>query len=407
MEKTFGEDLKLPRSRPERGGAGALIFWALVSLLILGGLVFWFFSGPEKREELRERAADAVNELASGTPLAGVGDILRDTPPPLPPELLNPPTEKGTLSGRQVTGSIASPVDLGGDGAADTREDTRQADLAAHAGVLAQSGTESGDKPVFSDKPLPPATEDSRVKPGYLSELADWLSGRFRPGPKGGTLELSPQNLNNLWGVSLAGQMPGGRSGLLRYAFQPSMIEGLYKIYINQFMDNLNQAASKRGFSEKDNRDFHQAMAGKAASYASAMSGILEIPDLSGQLANIDALGQKSVEENALLAAAVYELDELREKKASGTQISAAEMRIQGITARYRRAVESQERAQRALAAQIRKAAGPVMDEASLLFMASWVQRRLEEDDLARQSLNASASIMRDLAERCQSAAAK
>lgn len=399
MKNTF------EKARPEHGGRGQAIFWALISLLLLGGLAFWLFSGPEKKEEIRDQAADIINNFASGTPLAGIGDVLRESPPPLPPEILNPSTERGTLSGRQVTGTIASPLETG---QSTTGGNSRQIELSASGDSSPRrnepevKGTDG--KPVFSRETLPPVTEDSRVKPGYLSELAYWLSGRYRPSPRGGTLELSLQTLNNLCGVSMAGQMQGGRSGLLRYAFHPSMLEGLYKIYINQFMVDLDQAAQRRGFNSKENQDFHHAVAGKAAAYASAMSGILQVQDLSGQLARIEALGQKSVEENALLANAVFELDELKEKKASKTQIKTTQMRIEGITSRYRRSVEDQEAAQRALAAQIRKEAGPGLDEESLLFMASWVQRRLEEDDQAKQALQTSAAIMRDLAQRCQNA---
>ncbi len=401
-------DDQFPKARPERGGHWQLIFWAFFSLLLLGGLAFWLFSGPDKREQLREQAADTINDLASGTPLSGIGDILRQSPPPLPPEIINPSTEKGTLSGRQITGIMASPGDPAI--AAQNGEDP-QLSLSRPAGEgsflqgAASRGGASQDKPVFSRELLPPATEDSRVKPDYLSELASWLSSRYRPGPRGGTLELSPQTLNNLCGVNLAGQMPGGRSALLRYAFSPSMLEGLYKIYINKFMEDLHKASDKRGFNPEENQDFLKAVAGKAAAYASALTGILQVPDLSRQLASIDALGQKSVEENAQLAAAVFELDELKEQKASSTQIKTAQLRVEGITARYRRSVEDQETAQRALAAQIRKEAGPALDEESLIFMASWVQRRLGEDELAKQSLQTSAAIMRDLAQRCQNAA--
>lgn len=403
----------MPKPTTGRGGAFKAALWALVALILLGALAWWLFSGPDKREALRGKAADTINELASGTPLQGIGDVLRESPPPLPPQITNPPTESGTLSGRQVTGTIASPIETGNSPASSGAEQasSRQLDLSTlgeDAGNGAREGLASvqdPDKPVFSSEPIPPATEDSRVKPGYLADLANWLAARYRPGPNGGTLELSPRTLNNLCGVTLAGRSQGGRSGLLRYAFQASMLDGLYRLYIGQFMTDLNQAAAKRGFNTDENRDFHHAIAGRVTAYANAMDGILRIPDLGARLASIDSLGQKSVEENAQLAEAVFELDQLREQKASRTQIEATQMRVTGITARYRRAIEDQESAQRALAAQIRKEAGQGLDEDALLFMAAWVQRRLAEDPGATAALRASVGIMRDLAQRCALAA--
>lgn len=406
---------KLPRPRPGRGGSLRLAVWALVALLALACLAFWLLSAPEKRGELRDQAADAINDLASGTPLSGIGNIMRESPPPLPPEIINPPTASGTLSGRQVIGTIASPPDTGPAEAAapdygsakSNPSDFAQGGSKLESTILNNilpGGNEASDKPVFSREPIPPATEDSRVKPGYLADLAKWLAARYRPGPRGGTLELSPQALNNLCGVGMAGKMQGGRGALLRYAFQPSMLTGLYKLYIGQFMNDLDAAASQRGLNATQNRDFHQAVAGKAAAYANAMSGILQIADLGERLNNIESLGQKSVEENSQLANAVFELDELREQKASATLINTAQMRVTGITARYRRAVDDHEAAQRTLAAEIRKVSGPGLDEDSLLYMAAWVQRRLSQDDSARSALQASADIMRDLAKRCQDA---
>lgn len=415
MKANFDHDIsgRLPNPRPDRGGSRGLALWALLALLFIGALSYWFFSGPEKREELRDQAADAINDLASGTPLSGIGNIIREGPPPLPPEIISPPTESGTLSGRQVIGTIASPVeagqsriDLADSGTSSPHpsnldQENKTGEFPSMNNII-QGSNSAGEKPVFSSEPIPPATEDSHVKPGYLAELASWLAARYRPGSHGGTLELSPQALNNLCGVGMAGQMRGGRGALLRYAFQPSMLSGLYKLYIGQFMKDLDAAAAKRGFNAAENRDFHQAVAGKAAAYASAMSGILQVPDLAGRLNDIEALGQKSVEENARLANAVFELDELREQKASSTQLDTARMRISGITARYRRAMDEHEAAQRTLAAEIRKASGPGLDEEALLYMAAWVQRRLSQDVSARSALQTSADIMRDLARRCQ-----
>lgn len=424
MKSSFEKNVsaKLPQPRPGRGGTWRVSILALLALFCLGGALWWLLSAPEKKEELREQAADAINDIAGGTPLAGIGDILRESPPPLPPQITHPATERGTLSGRQVTGTISSPIEGTGESSQYTTTTTEAGENGiSHtsqldpANLLASerrddsqplnrlgSRSQESDQPVFSSVPLPPAKEDSRVKPSYLADLARWLAARYRPGARGGTLELSPQSLNNLWGVNLAGQMQGGRSGLLRYAFHSSMLEALYKLYINQFMTDLDQAALKRGFSPEQNKDFHQAVAAKAATYASALNGILQVPDLGEKLAAIEALGQKSVEENAQLANALFELDELREKKAARTQLDTVQMRISGLTARYKRAVDNQEAAQRALAAEIRKGAGLGLDQESLLFMAAWVQRRLSEDASARNSLQTSAGIMRDLARRCQ-----
>lgn len=397
----------MPHPQPGRGGGFKAWFWAVFSLLILACAAVWLFSKPEKREEWRGQAADMINDAAKGTPLAGIGNMLRDKPPPLPPQIVSPPTEAGTLSGRQVTGTIASPVDLGihsiNGAPANSPQNSRQLNPALAMG-RENALPANPDAPVFSPEPLPPATEDARVRPGYLADLANWLAARYRPGPNGGSLALNVQSLNHMGGVSIAQKTQGGRPGLLRYAFNPDMLNGLYRIYIDRFMSDLNAAAKEKGFDDLENRNFHLAIAGRASVMASALEGIMNVPDLGKSLADMDSLAQKSVEINAQLANAVFELDELRSQKAAENRLSTAQMRVDGLSARYRRAVEDHAAAQRALAAQIRKTSGIGMDEESLLFMAAWVERRMAGGGSAARAVGTCVEILRDLAKRCSQA---
>lgn len=397
----------MPQPKPGRAGGFKAWFWAIFAVSVLACVAFWLFSKPEKRDEWRGQAADMINDAAKGTPLAGIGNILRDTPPPLPPQIISPRTEAGTLSGRQVTGTIASPVDLGvhsANGAsANNTGNSRQLNPALALGQETASPN-NPMAPVFSPEPVPPATEDARVRPGYLADLANWLASRYKPGANGGSLALNVQSLNHMGGVSIAQKTQGGRQGLLRYAFNPDMLNGLYRIYIDRFMADLNAAANKKGFDARENRNFHLAIAGRASVMASALEGIMNVQDLGKRLADMDNLAQKSVEINAQLANAVFELDELRQQKAAENQLSTTQMRVDGLSARYRRAVEDHAAAQRALAAQIRKTSGIGMDEESLLFMAAWVERRISAGDSARAAVVTCVEILRDLARRCSHA---
>lgn len=378
---------KLPQPRPGGGGFKASVL-ALLALALVGGAAFWLYSEPQTREKIRDEAAEKINEAASGTILAGIGDILRSTPAPFPEELLNPPTEKGTLSGRTITASVAS-----------SGCDANSSDNGIFA-ENAAAGTQASPSGY-----IPPVTEDSRVRPDYIAEVANWLAARYQPGPRGGTLAMNIQTLNHLGAVSIARQSKGGRASLLRYAFQPSMIQGLYNLYINRFMDDLNSAAARHGLTGIQNRQFHLALAGRALLVAGSLDGIGQVPKLGQRLAAIDDLAQKTVDINDELAKAVFELDELRNTKAGKTSIKTAQMRVNGITARYRRAVSEHSAAQQALVEDIRKRSDQTLDDDSLLFLASWVERRLNGDSFAPASLQGCAGILRDLAKRCSQAA--
>lgn len=387
------------------------MFWAFVALLIVAGAVFWLTRPAGEREglkalalermdSLRERTAEGLNSLLAGTPLAGMGDIFRKGPQPPPDAVLNPATPSGTLAGRQVEGTIAAPIDKG-----EPFPGRREAGAPPKEGgsVLAsfsQSLKREPERPVlFSQEPLPPAREDSRVKPSHLSQLAQWLAARYRPGPSGGNLSVNIQALNNVGGVVMAPGM-GGRASLLRYAFQPSMVEGLYRLYVDRFVADLDEAAGKRGFNARESRQFREALAGKAMLASQALEGLLSQKDLGGRLKAIDDLARKSVDINSSLAAAVAELDEAQKAKAGKQNISTLRMRVDGLAARYRRAVDEHAGAQRALVEEIGRKAGPTLDADGILFLASWVERRMADGESAQASLRACAAVLRDLARR-------
>lgn len=359
------------KPRPARAGSFKAWFWAIIALAVAGCAIFWLTRSPEKQEELRSQAADMVNDATKGTPLAGIGEILRSAPPPPPPIYQAPPTEPGTLAGREVTGEI--PQETAPDPA-------------------------SPDEPSFVDEPEP-VTEDQEVKPLYLAQTAQWLASRYRPASGG--IDAPIQNVNQYCGVTIAQEAKGGRSGLLRYVFQPSMINGLYRLYIDRFMEDLNAAAAKRGLSAAQNRQFHKALAGRAALWAAAVESAAEIPDLLQKLHNIETATQNEVELNYTLTTTLFELDDLREAKAGKQQIDAVTLRAEGAAARYRRASEDRVKARRSLITAMRKNSGNSLDDDSLMFVAAWAGRRLAENSDSAAALTACAEVLRDFARRC------
>lgn len=359
---------------------------------------------PEQRGILRDAAAETVNDALDGTPLAGVGDLLRKSPALAPPHVINPPTSAGTLAGRNIKGTIAAPIATSlpsfNQPAGPVDNSTlRQPDSFP---PLAPGVAGGKNGATFSPEFMPPAREDSTVRSTYLSDLAQWLADRYRPGPNGGTLAVDARGINHLCGVELAARARGGRSALLRYAFQPSMIRGLYDLYINQFMSDLDAAAKKRGWDAGQTRDFHLAIAGRVTVVANMLDGIMKVPDLSRKLDNIDVASQKAVDLNAQLANAVFELDELRDARASSQQIKTARMRVDGITARYRRAMDEQATARQNLVSAIGKEMGQPADEDSALFMAAWVERRRDAGGNATESLEGMSGVLRDFVRRCK-----
>lgn len=404
----------LPEPEPEKAGSRKMAFLALAAVLAIAFAIFWLQKTPDERANLRKSAGDAVNQALADTPLAGAGNVLTPPAPGLPEQVINPPTESGTLAGRQISGTIAAPMDFGpAAGAAgyalprDPATGIQPETPTAADTIASLLGMETAPKqePVtFTQNFVEPAKEDDTLKPGYISGLANWLVNRYRPGANGGALAAGPQALNQECGSNLASQTPGGRAALLRYAFHPTMINALYNLYIDRFMDDLDAAAQKKGLNEAETKQMHRALAGEAAMLAQMVDGAIQTPNLGSQLEHINQLAQKVVDANADLAAAVFELDSARES-GSSAQLSAAQTKVDSLGNSVREAEGRHSQAQAALASTLRKFAGPGMNEDSLLFVAAWVQRRQAGNPQARKAMETSINVLHDFAARCAKAA--
>lgn len=384
--------MNLPKPRPGRSGARKAGLLALAALLIVGGAAFWLTRDNDTREEWRDRAASVIDNATSGTPLAGAGDLLRDAPPPPPSSVVNPSTAPGTLAGRSVQGTVSSSVD--------SSLPSGQSGLAPVAGL---PGLEPGQAVA------PKVMADSRVRPDFIEDLAVFLVSRYKPGPRGGSLSVSVQSVNQRYGSKMTGLGDGGQGGrasLLRYAFHPTMLQSLYALYAERFLEAVNREASARGFNLEQNRQLHMALAGRFVMLAGALEGVAAVPDLDRRLKGVERISQTVVDINSQMTVAVFELDQLREDKASPSQISTAQLRVDGLSARYRRALEERGAAQRSLVAAVRQGGGQSLDEDSLLFLAQWVDRRLRQEKQALASVQSAAGILRDLARRCAQAGA-
>ena len=368
--------MNMPKPRPARAGAAKAVVLAVLAVILVSGAAYWLTRDKSTRDQWKDRAADVINNATSGTILAGVGDVLRDSPPPPPISVVSPPTSPGTLAGQTVQGSVAAPVD--------------SSIPAGQAGQ--QTGVQMPQK----------VTEDSHVRLEVVEDLAAFIVSRFKPGPQTGTLNVSVQALNQRYGAKLAGTSDGkgGRDALLRYAFHPTMLRGLYGLYADRFLDAVNRDAASKGFTPDQIRQLHMALAGRVVLLAGALEGVASVPNLAARLREEEKAAQVVVDINAQMAEAVFAVDQLRENNAADSQVSTAQLRVDGLSARYRRALEERAALQRTLVAAIRQGGGQALDDDSLLFVAQWIDRRLRSDPQALASVQASAGILRDLARR-------
>ncbi len=402
-----------PRRRP---GCGLWLFLLLV-LLVAGAMASWHIMDAREREQLTGRVMDFVRE----TPLDFLRNYLMpklDVAPPIPP--INESGDGGVipedlgkrlreaeeaaqsdqtgqdagLSGSQVQASIATP----GSGQTEPGENT------AADGQTGESGE--------SEEALPPLVEDERVKPVFVDDLAGWVVDRYVPGRQGGSLAVSVQSLNQRYGSRMTGLVtPQGfgaqaRESLLRYAFTPSMITGIYNIYVDAFLRSIARNAQGRDkpLSANELKSLYQALGSRCTLLAGGLESVSALPDLAGRLR---ALNQR--EEAVTLATrasldARFELEQAREQ-GPAARLREAQAEVQRSAAELQSATRLFVSEQNRLAEDIRRNGASALNQETLLYLARWIGRRLQDNPSALASVQTSASVLRDLARRCAVAA--
>ena len=379
----------LPHPTPAKGGSLKLIILAVLAVAVLGAAAFWLTRDDDSKAALKETLFGAVDNAVKDTPLSSVTKYLTPPPPPPPPSVTAPATQPGTLAGQVIQGTVPSGVDA--------------------------SGTPANpDDPTAGTPPVQPKVqEDSAVRLPFIEDAAQWLVSRYQPG-KGILWGISGINMRygtRMHGLNYQGaDVTAGRAWLLRYAFNPTMLSALYALYADRFVEDLAAAAAEprqgQPFTAEQTDAMFQAYATRFASYGGALQGIASITDFSARMAGIAKLAQQAVGLHAQIAEAVFALDEAREA-GSATRMETAQLRINGLNAQYQKMVGERNAAQQALLNAIRQN-GPAargMDDDTLLFVCSWMERRFATDKGAAQTATTAAGLLDNLAARLRKAA--
>lgn len=411
---------------------------AFLIILILAGVVAWFWLArdPDSRRKLTEsmdRVGSAVQHVVSfasretGKNTASGGEPPKaGVPSRTPVSSLSAPvpsaveqTPPGVTEEIGAVQNGRGPVFSLGD-SEDTRAEAGNAPDPGTSvpGGAAQRGALVGLEETVAS-PAVGRQDDAVVRVLFIEDLAKWLVAGYQPSAGGkGRLSVNLQAANLRYGVGMRGlswigdDLPKGRVEALDYVFTPDMLSALYKLYIERFMAAMEQAgeapaANGKRLTAEQRADMYNLYARRFRGLSGSLQGVASLPDLTQRMDALHEAVRRVVAVNAAYSDAVFAFDAAREQ---GDTARAAALRRQVDAAgqRYREAVVERERTAAALARAIRhNAAARALDDDTLLYVASWVDRRVRQKPQAVEAAFQAATLFLELAQRFEQASGR
>ena len=388
----------LPAPQPGLAGRRRLTAAAILALMLLAGLTFWLTRDEKAKKDIVVRTEEALHSAGLDPLVNATKELLAPPPPPPPMHSVGVAAPGISANGTLIQGSMPAPADLAAASERGTGSATPTPDGGAASGVMPQQ------------------REDSVIRPDFVHDLANWLVTRYKPAPQGGRghINASIQAANMRYGANMRGMerqgadSAGARAYILRYAFNPTMLEALYGIYADRLVHEVTRTAlapdQGKALNEAQLDDLYKTYAAFFADLAGAISGIAAMPDLKERIEAVHKAGQQTIALHRQITENVFALDEAREKK-DAAAIPGLEAKIEQMNGHYRTSLQGQSNARAALTAAVRKN-NPAhrLDEDSVLFLALWMERRMDKQTNALDAARTASALLYDLSYRFEKA---
>ena len=268
-----------------------------------------------------------------------------------------------------------------------------------------------------SDQPLPSDLAqrgDGVVRVAFIDDLAKWMvAGYSPPSSRGGRgmISIGIQSANARYGMGMKGlswigdDLPSGRAEALRYVYTPGMLDALYRMYIDRFMMAMAEMAEAPRQNGKVLEPAHIAemyrlYARRFRALSGAMQGVASLPDLRSRVQRILAASTAMVEANSRYVEEVFAFDQAR---AGGNEAAIENTRkaMEASSDTYQQATLERDRQREELIGAIRNnPEARNLGDDNLLYVAMWVDRRLQQSPQALDATLQGATLFLDLAQR-------
>ena len=401
----------LPKPQPGQAGRRKLAIMAVLALMLLTGMTFWLTRDEEAQKDITAKAEDTLRSAGLNPLINATKDLLAPPPPPPPVHSVGVAAPGIPASGTLILGSLPAPEVLtAAANAQNTGTPTTNREIHENANIA---------QPAPLPGVMPQQREDSVIRPDFVNDLASWLVARYKPAPHGGKgqINVGIQAANMRYGLNMHGMErqskdpAAARARILRYAFNPAMLEALYGIYAVRLVDDVARVAlapdQGKALNETQLDDLYKSYAAFLADLAGVTNGIAATSDLKERVDTVNSANQRTIDLHRQITENVFALDESREKN-NDASIPGIQARIDNLNERYRASLQGQNNARAALISTIRNNGGaptPRLDDDSVLFLALWVERLMDKQTDALDAVRKAAALLTDLSRRFENAA--
>lgn len=277
----------------------------------------------------------------------------------------------------------------------------------------------ASERGIFSTKSTHPShterrkKDDTVVRIGFINSLAAWMVKNYIPPSKStvsGSINVTLQSLNMRYGIGMTGLSWKGadpqtaRSAILRYVFTPSMLDALYRLYVDRFMKALSEELSVRRHNNvltlKQKQEFYRLYATQFRGISSILQGIATIPNFVQKVDDIKLAAKRVVDTNTKYVNLVSCTDKCKEL-GNNVELQQLIKKVTAASKAYQQAIITRERMIKSLILSIKQHSTTlILDDSNILFLANWVYRRVKSDPGNIDAVLQASTVFLDLAKR-------
>ncbi|MCT4534387.1 hypothetical protein [Halodesulfovibrio sp.] len=345
------------------------------------------------------------------------------------PEIVE--TETQLAPEGEVTNQVRIPLHTATEQVPTTESGTTGAGIETDNGAVADAP--SATNTTKPNTPITPVikkvTEDTVIQPSFISDLSKLIVTAYKPkgshpaASKNAKLMLDAKVINVHYGIEMTGlswkgdDLAIGRRSVMRYALRPTMINALYMLYKQRFVDAIDTeltsttrtiAGTERTLTAEERNDFYRLAAQRIRATAGVIKSCAKVDSAMSDIGVWLQSERDAIAANLRFQSALHDYQVSKEMNSTPSVTDAAKRKMQAEGTAYEEAIRSREEYKAALASMIRKFKwAKDQDDETNLYIASWVFRRSKDISNPKQVMMTIQDRLLDLAGTMDSQASR